>query len=326
MKGGVSIAVDEINAEGGIAGKKLEVIYEDGKCIDTKSAVSAAQKLITIDKVNIILGGGCSNEALSIVHLLEESNTLLLSSGASSPALSGLSKNVFRNAPSDAQTGEKIAAYMFSKHFRKVAIVSDQTDYSKGFRDSFLKSFANLGGFVVEDISVSPKGSDYRTDLVKLKGKEIDAIFINPNVPVSAGIIARQVRELGMNQQLFFAYHATPDLVRTGGDAVNGAVIINVPTPENDAAKRILKRFEEKYGKSTVYPYNTLAAYDAAMLIAQGIKKAGSKTEDVRSYLHELKNFTGALGSYHFDERGDIQDLQYRFERVEGGKFVDIVE
>lgn len=322
MKGGVEIALDEINKTGGVNGKNIKVIYEDGKCIDSKSAVSAAQKLISIDRVKLIVGGGCSNEVLSIVPIVNESKIIMLSAGASSPDVSGSSRYVFRNAPSDSYTGFELANRVYQSGYKNVVIISDQTEYSMGFRRPFISQFKSLGGEVVLDEEIVPNNLDYRSELVKIKQLKFDALFINPNTPKIAGILTKQARELGIGQQIFIAYHATPDFLATAGDKSEGVIAINTPIPDNVLAQNVLEKFRKNNNHDTVYPYNTIAAYDDVKILAEAIKQVGMDTDKISDYLSQLRSYDGGLGKYGFDKNGDIIGIKFRYQQVVNGQFV----
>ncbi len=324
MRGGVEIAVSEINASGGVNGKKIEVIYEDGKCIDSKSAVSAAQKLISVDKVKVILGGGCSNEVLSIVPIVTKNKVIVLSSGASSPVISGSSEYIFRNTVNDAQTGAELARYIYGAGHKTVAAISDQTDYSKGFRDSLVKEFRNIGGTIAANEEVSPNATDYRSSIVKLKNTHFDALFVNPNAPKTAGIIIKQLRELGITQPIFLAYHDTPSLLDTAGSAAEGVVVISFPALENPIARHVLETFKSVKGHDTAYPYNAVAAYDGMNIIGGAIRDVGMDPDKIKESLRALKDYKGGIGTYGFDVNGDTSKINYVYKKVENGKFVQI--
>ena len=108
ISNGVRMAVDDINQAGGVNGKMLEVIYEDGRCTN-EDALNAAQKLVNIDGVKMIIGGACSGETLAMLPVTEAAGVVVISPSASSPDLTGAGRFFFRNSPSDAEGGRKLA-------------------------------------------------------------------------------------------------------------------------------------------------------------------------------------------------------------------------
>ncbi len=323
MKGGVEIAVEEINAEGGIGGKKVEVIYEDGKCIDSKSALSAFQKLNDIDHVKAIIGGGCSNEVSSISKLVDENRIFLISSGASSPDISGSSRYIFRNSSNDTEMSRQLANQINKDGFRDIAIISDNSDFSSGFRKSFINEFDKIGGVVSGDIIVQANQSDYRSDIAKLKASNPKAIFINPAVPKTAGIIVKQIQEAGLTSKIYLTYMATPAFFNIAGDSADGATVIDLPKISGNLANNILTKFEAKYGHKTVYEYNTVAAYDAMMVIKESISKVGYDSDKLSNYV-STHSFSGGLGNFSFNNQGDVSGMKYTFQIIKGHELMEI--
>jgi branched-chain amino acid transport system substrate-binding protein len=323
MKGGVEEAVIEINSNGGINGKKVEVIYEDGKCIDSKSAVSAFQKLTGVDRVKVIIGGGCSNEVSSIIKLVDSNKVFLITSGASSPDISGSSKYIFRNSSNDTEMSRQLSNQIISDGFKDIAIISDNSDFSSGFRKSFMNEFGKIGGIVSSDVIVQANQSDYRSDIAKLRASNPKAIFVNPAVPKTAGIIVKQMKEAGINSKIYLTYMATPEFFKIAGDNADGATVIDLPKVSGNLAYNILTKFENKYGHKTVYEYNTVAAYDAIMVIKEALSKVGDNPDKMSGYV-ATHNFSGGLGNFSFNGQGDISGMKYTFQIIRGHELVKI--
>ena len=136
----IKMAADEINAQGGIDGHQIELIIEDGKCSGS-DAVSAAQKLINVDKVQVIIGGLCSGESLAIVPVAEKAKVSLLSIGSSSPDLTDVSKFFVRNYPSDNTQGVVLATAAVAKGITSIGFIQEQTDYALGVYKAFSAEF-----------------------------------------------------------------------------------------------------------------------------------------------------------------------------------------
>lgn len=171
------LAAEEINAGGGINGSNIEFIVEDSKC-NGKDATNAVQKLINVDKVQVILGGFCSSESIAAVPVAEAAKVALFSPGSSSPDLTGISPYFFRNYPSDASQGKILAEVAYSKGWRTVAMLQEQTDYALGVYKTFSATFEGLGGKLVKEETPS-SNIDFRSQLTKLKAANPDALFID---------------------------------------------------------------------------------------------------------------------------------------------------
>jgi len=146
----VDMATNEINNKGGINGKKLEVIYEDGKC-NGKDAVTVVQKLINIDQVKIVLGGFCSTETLSIAPIAEDNKVIIFSSASSNPQISDSGDYVFRSVPKDTDWVPSAAKTIFANGFSEIGIITEKNDFTIGVAELFKNYFANQSGFVLDE-------------------------------------------------------------------------------------------------------------------------------------------------------------------------------
>jgi len=202
---GIKIALDEINAKGGINGRKLEAIYEDSKC-NPKDGNAAAQKLVNIDKVKVIIGGACSGETLGAAPITEANKVILISPTASSPDVTNAGDFVFRTYPTDAYAGIIASEYAYNDlQARKAALVTETTDYAQGLRKVFKENFAKLGGEIVVDETYNPEDTDFRTQVTKVKSAEPDLMYIVPQTPAKGLLLLKQMKELGLNQPIVTA-------------------------------------------------------------------------------------------------------------------------
>jgi len=301
----ISLAVDDINKSGGINGQSIEMIYEDGKC-NGKDATTAVQKLINIDKVKVILGGTCSAETLAVAPIVEQNKIILFSSFSSNPAITNAGDYIFRNSPSDSDVA-KLDAEVIIKKYKKVAIMSENTDYSLGVRDVMKKVFSEKGISVVADETYNGAIPDFRTVLSKIKASDAEMFYINPGTSAKAGgIIVKQARELGIKIPIHGNFSlGTPDALSTGGQYMNGIVISDSTDPTN-ALKDLLKRYKNNFGKDVVQNFLAGAAWDRAYIIRDALTKVGYDSGKIKDYLYGIKNYNGVLGNYHFDSNGDV--------------------
>lgn len=321
IKNGIDLAVEEINSRGGIDGKKIEVIYEDGKC-DGKEAATAAQKLINIDKVKIVVAC-CSGEVLAIAPISEPTKVILFSPSGSNPKIAEAGEYIFRNHPDDNAAGSELARLIY-KEYKKTAIITESTEYTEGLKTTFIESYTSLGGEIVFNESFSPGTKDFRSILIKMKDKSPEAIFINTQSDPPAILVAKQARELGLNQQFYGAYLTGGDYVKAG-DFTEGTIIIDTPGLESDRSATIafLKAYEDRYGEEPqAYPYFSGAAYDTIYILTQTIKKHGENTDKIKGYLYELPSYSGVIGDYRFNEKGDVVGIKFSIKTVRNGQIV----
>ncbi|MFH0949541.1 MAG: ABC transporter substrate-binding protein [Candidatus Aenigmatarchaeota archaeon] len=311
----VNLAVEEINAQGGINGKKLEIIYEDGRC-NAKAAVEAANKLINVDKVQVILGGLCSGEALAIAPLAEQNKVVLLSSCASAPKVSDAGDFIFRDMPSDTFQGSFGAEYVYNTlGIKKVAILHTIGDYGNGIKDEFKKRFLELGGQIVAEESFEQDATDMRAQLTKIKVMKPELIYM-PAYTQGASLILKQSKELGVDAKFLDSDAGDdPRIIELAGEGAEGFRI----TVQDPGSEKFAQAFKEKFGHDVLVC--TSYSYDAVNILAQALKKVGNNGEAIKNELYNVKDFKGETGVTGFDKNGDRITASYIIKKVKNGKF-----
>ena len=319
---GAQLAVDEINAAGGINGKKLELIVEDGRC-NGADAAGAAQKLVNVDKVVAIIGGQCSGETLAAAPIAEAGKVVLLSPLSSSPDVTKAGDYVFRNYPSDALKTTAMAQYFKDKNIKTVAMISENTDFCQAFR-SALKSKMADGAFVFDEV-VEPSTKDYRSLMTRLKDKQFDIFFPNGQSDSTVGLMMQQLREAGMKQPAIV--HDTGDsatLSKTMADAVEGMYIINVPANVSD--KTFETTFKGKYGDPQFGLIFAGFAYDALNVLAEGMKNGATDGTALKDWMYAMKGYSGVVGIFHFDKNGDVVGIPYVLKQYQKGGEIKVLQ
>lgn len=320
-----SLAVNEINLAGGVKGEPLEIVWEDGKC-DAKEATSAARKLVTIDKVAIILGGVCSSETLAMAPITEAEKVIVLSPSSTSPDITTAGDFVFRTAPSDALAGRVAAEYAVKKFSaKKAAIISETKDYTQGLRRVFKEVFTALGNTVVADEVYNTGDTNFRSQLLKIKATNPDVLYLLPQTPASGVLILKQLKDLKMKTQLLTAEVLIGrDAVKEQGSAMEGLVGVEQYFDEKgERAQTFLKKYKETYNEEPPFPSFMANMYSQVYLVKEAMEKYGQDTEKIRDYFLSLKGWEGALGRLTFDQNGDPLS-SYAVKKVEGGKLVDV--
>lgn len=321
-KNAVEMALAKINAIGGINSRKLEVIYEDGKC-GGKDAATAIQKLINIDRVKIVLGGTCSAETLGAAPIAEQNKVILFSAFASNPSITESGDYIFRNSISDLQGGKDGAAMIKEK---KIAILTENTDYSMGIREVFKEEFTNLGGEILIDEIYVPGEKDFRTYLTKVKGKNPEAIFVNPGTSSSAGgLIIKQARELNIEVPIYGNFLlGVKDALEAAGESANGVIFFDAPgfNSNNPRAVSFLNDYKLKYGDPSS-EYEAGARYDSVFIINNALKECGENSDCIKDFLYKMDWYEGTIGKYKFDNKGDIIGLKYAIKEIINGKVVE---
>lgn len=320
---GALLAVEEINTAGGINGRMLELVPEDGLC-KPKDATNAAQKLIEIDKVQAIVGGFCSSETLAVAPIAEEAKVVLMSPGSTNADITESGDYIFRACPSDALQGEIMAIYMYDEGYREVAIMYANSDYNLGLRNVFSKKFTELGGEIVVEQNYEQDAKDMRTQITKIKDAAPEALYLVP-YPADGTIILVQMKELDVDLPVFAPESMCVDKVLVdSGEAAEG-MVVSTPTFDEAAPKtaEFLQKFNDRFGYKPELTSYSANAYDVVYLFADAMKQGHITGTEIKDYLYTVTDYTGAGGKLTIDENGDaIKELILM--RVENGEFVDL--
>ncbi len=304
----VELAVNEINDAGGVNGPKLVPIYEDSKC-NGKDATAAAQKLINVDGVKVIVGPFCSGEALAAIPVAEAAQVALFSPGASSSDLTGKSRFFSRNYPSDATQGKVLAVAAYNiKKWKNVVMIQEQTDYAVGLYNAFSSAFEQLGGKKVVKEEFPTSATDFRSMLTKLKAMKPDAVFVNTQTAASAERILKQISDLKWKPNLIVNDGTAGDLktveankaVLEGALAAEFGVDMNNPRFQSMAAA-----YKAKYGTDVPYPSYAQTEYDAVYILRDALMAIGNNGAEITDWLKGVTNKEGASGLVTIGADGD---------------------
>lgn len=319
---GVKLAVDQLNAKGGINGKMVQIVAEDGKCTGSDAA-SAAQKLVSIDKVSAIIGGQCSGETLAAAPIAEAGGVVMVSPISSSPDVSQAGEYIFRDYPSDALKSVAMAGYFVSEELEKVAVISENTDFAQAFRTALLAELPE--GAIIFDEVVEPGTKDYRTLLSRLSDTEFDIFFPNAQTPATMAAMMQQFREQGFTQPAIAHDVAdSAELITLAGEAVAGMRAINIPASGEGTSFE--SDFIAAFGTPQQQISFTAHAYDAANLLMQAIAAVGEDGTAIRDYLNAVESYQGVVGAFSFDDNGDVVGIPYVLREVQDGKWTTIAD
>ncbi|MEE8186743.1 MAG: ABC transporter substrate-binding protein [Nitrososphaerales archaeon] len=303
----IDMAVEEINNQGGIKGRKLQVIHEDSKMLP-RDAASAVSKLATIDKVVGIIGPFTSTESHSALPILNQHKVVAISPSSTDNKLSIPNDFFFRTIVPDAHEGAVMAEFAYNKmRYRKMAILYIESAGPAGVSETFRKKFMDLGGDIVTVEKGTLNSTDFRTQLTRIKAKEPEAIYI-AGIALETGTILKQAKELGIRQQ-FLAHEPAedPQVRAIAGNAADGVIFATSkldPESGDEATKKFYEKFRSKYGEDPgSYAAN---AYDAVHLLAQAIEKHDDQPASILTGLLEIDDYPGAAGRITFEPNGDV--------------------
>jgi len=312
----VEIAVAEINEAGGINGRDLEVIYEDGQCLG-KEASSAANKLINVDKVSAILGGACSGETLAFAPVAEEAKITTLSYCSSAPSVTDAGDYIFRNYPSDLFQGSFAAEYATNDlNAKKIGVLYVNGDWGQGIKDVFVNKFQELGGEIILEEGYDQQSRDLRTQLTKIKSVNPDVVYFLGYTEASIPGL-KQVSELGINVPLLGGdAWADPKIFEEAGEAAEGIRFVVPFAPLNDD---FIAKMKEKVGSDEIGLCSP-SAYDGIKILAQVMEKVGDDSTAIKDELYKTTYVGGVSGdSISFDENGDLKSASYVVKVVKDG-------
>ena len=326
MHDAVALAVQEINSSGGVKGRMIEVVYEDGKCAG-KDAANAAQKLINIDKVKIVIGGVCSGETLGAAPIAEAAKVILFSPGSGSPDITNAGDYIFRNFPSDASSGKKMAEVAMEKNLKRVALLVETTDYAQAIKRVFTNRFTELRGEIVADESFTSQATDMRTQITKIKSTRPDAVYFVPQTPAKGEIALKQFGELGLRAQLLSNEIINSEIIlKNVAKAVEG-VLYAEPyfDPESPISKAFLDKYKTKFGTlgTGLPPVYLATAYDSVYVFEELLERYGDDVEKVKAGLYGIKNRQGTAGVLTIDRNGDPA-FEYVVKTIKDGKPAEV--
>ena len=326
MTRGAKMAVADINAKGGVLGKKLDLILADDAC-DPKQAVAAANDVVG-RKVVFVDGHYCSSSSIPASAVYNEAGVLQMTPASTNPALTDDAakkgwNNVFRSCGRDDAQGAVAGKYL-ADHYKgkRVAIVHDKTAYGKGIADETMKAMnaAGLKETMYEAITQGDK--DFSALVSKMKQSNIDAIYFG-GYQTEGGLIVRQARDQGLTAQFIGADAlVTEEFWKITGPAGEGTLMTFPPDPRKvSAAKAVVDKFTaEGYNPEgyTLYTYAAIQAFAAAAEKAKSVK-----ADDLSKALHSMTVQT-MVGPLTWDKKGDIVDPKYVFYVWRDGKYAQI--
>jgi branched-chain amino acid transport system substrate-binding protein len=319
---GFVLAFDEINHGGGILGQKLELVTEDNQSKPGQSS-TAVRKLITQDKVVAILGDATSSATLEAAPIAQDDKIPMITPTATNPRITEVGDFIFRVCFLDEFQGRVLARFAREKlKAQKIFTLTDvKQDYSVDLLKFFKEEFTKLGGKIVGEQSYSTGDTDFRAQLTSIRAAQPDVVCV-PGYYQEVALIVKQGRQIGLNMP-FVGCDGWADqaLVAIGGKAVDGCYFTNHFSPDDPTpiVKEFVARYQEKYGA----PPDTFAAlgYDAARLLADAIKRAGSPdSKALRDALAETAGFGGVTGQISFDANRNASKPGL-IVRVKGGRF-----
>jgi len=300
---GTALAIDDLNAAGGVLGKKIQLLTEDDQSQAGQPA-TVVRKLISSDNVVAILGEVASSKSLEAAPICQQSHIPMISPASTNPKVTETGDYIFRVCFIDPFQGTVMANFARKTlKLQNAAVLTDvKSDYSLGLAKFFKAGFTADGGKIVAEQNYSAGDKDFNAQLTAIKAANPDGIFL-PGYYTEVGLIALQARQLGLTCPIFGGDGwESSSLVPIGGKALEGCYFSTHYSPESTApaVQNFVKAYKAKYNETP----DAMAAlgYDSAMLLADAIKRASTTdAAKVRDALAATKDFHGVTGDITMD-------------------------
>lgn len=320
---GISMAQNQINRDGGIDGRRVDLIFKDDRG-QLEHARHIVQSYINNPDVVAVIGHSKSNISIPMSEIYQRHGILMISPFSTNPELTEKNLNlIFRNIPSDVEFARDLARFAKNRKYRRIMIAYVNTKYGKGLTREFEAYGQHIGIEVVARNSFSPTDSiDFYPTLRHWKLERFDAVFIAGSDPQGTQII-KQMRQLGITAPVFASEDLdSPDFISNGGKAVEGTVIA---IPFNPYSQRPqTSHFVQTFKKQYHYIPGAFAAqgYDTLLILTDAMKKAHSIIPaEVAASLHRLKYWPGVCGPITFTKNGEVINKPIAKKIVKNGYF-----
>lgn len=321
FRNGSQLAVDDINASGGIDGRPIELIVRDDK--GTPEGVRAVDRELIKEGVVAIIGHDTSALTKVAIPVTDAAHMVLISPGSASSELNRMSHYYFRvNSGVDERTSD-YAHYIYQdRDIKQIGIIydTDNAALSQSYMEQLVSAYKRLGGKVDNVVAFSSKTKpNFGVLIKKLRNNQDEGLFIIAGSMDSA-LIAQRTRQIGWNVPLFCSFWPDSEmLMKFGGKAVEGITIegnydLNNKSPE---FLGFVARYKAKYGTSFVD--TSARGYETVQILATALKKTGGNAKGLRQALLETKNYKGVMDTISFDKHGGAVRPLY-IEILRGGK------
>ncbi len=319
------LVVKEVNAKGGVLGKKVELLVEDDVC-KPEVATNTATKLLS-DKVDVVLGHICSGATRAAMGIYKDSKIIAMSPSATNPALtqSGDYPNFYRTiASDDAQAKLEVDFALDVLKLKKIAVLHDKGDYGKGLAE-FVKSFLEKSpqAKVVLYEGITPGAVDYSAIVQKIKRSRAEAVIFGGYHPEASKIVS-QMRKKRM-KTIFISDDGVKDdtFIKVARKYAEGVYATGPKdVSKNPMAIAATEAHKKAYGKDPGAFF--LNAYAATLALLNGIEKAGSTDYNAVEKALRTQFVETPLGKIRFDERGDAVGVGFSMYQVQNGVFVEM--
>ncbi|HRH86734.1 MAG TPA: ABC transporter substrate-binding protein [Rubrivivax sp.] len=325
----LEMQIDKINADGGVLGRKLQLVaYDSGG--DAEKARTFVKRLIEQDKVDVIVGGSTTGETMAAVPLAEAAGVPFVSLAGAVVIVEPVKKWVFKTPHTDRMACDKIFVDMKARNLTKAALISGSGGFDKSMRAECLKVAPNHGIQIVADETYGAADTDMTAQLTKIKGSGAQAV-LNAGFGQGPAIVTRNYKQVGVGLPLYQSHGvASKEYIKLSGDAAEGvrlpaaALLVAELLPAEDPQKPVVTGYRSAYEGKYKTDVSTFGghAYDGLMLYVNAVKAAGSTDKaKVRDALEATTGYVGTGGVVNMSATDHMGlDLSaFRLLEVKGG-------
>jgi branched-chain amino acid transport system substrate-binding protein len=325
----------DINAKGGINGKKIELIIKDSSASPEK-AISFAKQLIEEEKVFAIIGPSTSGETMAIKNIAEEGKTLLLSCAAAEVIVNPVAKYVFKTPQKDSHAVLRIFQQMKKMGLTRIGVLSSNTGFGKAGKEQIEKLAPEHGIQIAASEVYDKAATDLTAEVTKIKAAGVQGI-VNWSIEPAQSLVIKNARQIGLTVPIFQSHgFGNIQYAKAAGAAAEGVIfpagrlLVADALPDNHPQKAVLLAYRKAYQDKFKEDVSTFGghAYDAFTLLVEAINRAGTDREKVRSAVETMRGFVGTGGVFNYsaaDHNGLDLDA-FEMLTVKDGRFVPLAK
>lgn len=327
----VEMLADQINAQGGLHGRKIELIIMDSQGSPERT-LSFARQLIEEHNVFAILGPSTSGETMRIKDVCEEAQVILISCAAAEAIVNPVASHVFKTPQKDSQAAIRIFKTLNDMGINRIGIMSSNTGFGNAGRGQLQNHAADYGITIAISETYDHDATDLTGVLAKIRETNVGAI-VNWSIEPAQSIIARNMRQIGFDVPLFQSHgFGNIRYVEAAGPAANGIIfpagrlLVADLLPDDHPQKEVLVNYKNDYEKLYGEDASTFGghAYDAFMILVEAIREAGVDREKVRTAIENMQGFVGTGGIFNFspEDHNGLDLDAFEMLTVKNQKFV----
>jgi len=302
----IEMLAQQVNAAGGIGGRKIElVIYDDGG--DANAARTFASRLIDQDKVVAMVGGSTTGTTMAMLPAFEEAEIPFMSMAGALQVVQPVKKWVFKTPQTDTMACEKIFEDIKSRGFSTIAVIFGTDGFGRSMRDQCVAVAPKYSITIAHEESFGPKDSDMTPQLTNVRGKKDVQAIVVPGIGQTPAILARNYKQLGMTTPLYVSHGvASKEFIELSAGGAEGArlpvpaLLVGANLAASDSQRAPVVAYTQAYEKATSQPVSAFGGFmhDGFQMVVDAIKRSGAESAKIRDGLEATKGFVGVNGVY----------------------------